>query len=232
MVALTDKVIVITGAGTGLGRETAIQAVKAGAKVAACCRQEGNMISLQEELSAFEGQLVAIKADVSIEAEVNAFVETTLSTFGRIDVLINNAAIFESYEIADSSLNSWERHFENNVTTAFLMSRATIPAMRKQKEGRIISLTTGLARQGAGGFGAYSASKAALETLTYTIEEEEHANGITSYVFNPGVMKTELQASGDNPKDVAPALLHIASSSNITSRKIITFEELRAEPMA
>ncbi len=228
MVALTNKVIVITGAGTGLGRETAIQAAKAGAKVAVCCRQQANMDSLLSTgLAPYKDNVLALQVDVSVEKEVKRFVEAIITTFGRIDVLVNNAAIFENYEVVDMPLSSWERHFENNVTTAFLMAQNVIPIMRSQKDGRIISLTSGLARQGAAGFGAYSASKAALESLSYSIEEEEYQNGISTCTFNTGVMKSALHAIGDDPRDVAPILLYLAGQPTLRGTTVVTYDELK-----
>ncbi|WP_209121954.1 SDR family NAD(P)-dependent oxidoreductase [Alkalihalobacillus sp. BA299] len=225
MSQLQNKVIMITGASTGLGRETAIQAAQAGANVAICCRHLNRIQEVEQLLSDYAPQVLAVQADVSIEDDVHRFVQETIARFGKIDVLINNAAVFENYTIADSSLESWQNHFDNNVRSAFLMSRECIPFMRKQKKGRIISLTTGLARQGASGFGAYSASKAALETLTFTVEEEEYQNGISAIAFNPGVMKTGIQALGEDPKNIAPILLDAACQSELGHGKIVTADE-------
>ncbi|OLO40567.1 short-chain dehydrogenase [Alkalihalophilus pseudofirmus] len=222
---LQNKVVVITGASTGLGRETTFQAVQAGANVAICCRHLNRIQEVEQLLSTHSPNVLAVQADVSLEEDVHRFVQETVDRFGKIDVLINNAAIFENYSIADSSLESWQYHFDNNVKSAFLMIRECLPVMRKQKYGRIVSLTTGLARQGSSGFGAYSASKAALETLTFTVEEEEYQNGISAIAFNPGVMKTGIQAIGEDPKDIAPILLDIASQVELGHGKIITADE-------
>ncbi|WP_245805862.1 SDR family NAD(P)-dependent oxidoreductase [Bacillus alkalicellulosilyticus] len=227
MVDLKEKVIVITGGGTGLGREVVLEAVKHGAKVSICVRSESHVKRLNEDLSSFPGQFLVTLADASVEADVQRFVQATLSTFGQIDILVNNAAIFENYNVVDSSLESWERHFENNVTSAFLMTRECLSSMKTNKKGRIISVTSGLARVGASGFSAYSASKAALEAFTFTVEEEEHTNGITVAVFNPGVMKTKLQASGDDPKLVAPYLLAIASENTLSHSEVISIEDVK-----
>ncbi|WP_026675504.1 SDR family NAD(P)-dependent oxidoreductase [Alkalihalobacterium bogoriense] len=227
MGALSEKVIVITGAGTGLGREAALEAVKQGGKVSICCRSIGSIEQMEKDLSPYQGQFLVTQADVSIEEDVNRFIEATISQFGTIDVLINNAAVFENYDIVDSTLESWTHHFENNVTSAFLMTRACIPIMRQQRSGQIISITSGLARQGAAGFSAYSASKAALEALTFTAEEEEAKNGISATVFNPGVMKTKLQSRGDDPSEVAPYLLQLLISSDLPKNRVITVDEVK-----
>ncbi len=150
---LEGKVIVITGAGSGLGKETALLFAKEGAKLAICGRHADKMDLVGQELGNSESIFVAT-ADVSREGEVQQFIQATLAKFGRIDVLINNAAVFESYHIADTTLDSWNYHLNNNVTSAFLMTRECIPAMRDQKSGKIISITSSLAFTGAAGFGA------------------------------------------------------------------------------
>ncbi|WP_017728348.1 SDR family NAD(P)-dependent oxidoreductase [Halalkalibacterium ligniniphilum] len=226
--SLENKVIIITGASKGLGRETAIEAARSGAAVAICSRNAYEIKKVADELSRYSKQVLAVEADVSNEKAVKKFVAETFERFGAIDVLINNAAVFENYQIADSTLESWQTQFDNNVTSVFLMIRECLPIMRKQKKGRIISLTTGLARLGASGFGAYSASKAALETLTFSVEEEEYSNGISAAVFNPGVMKTKMQSQGDDPKEVAPILLNLASSSNQGQGKVVRVDDWKA----
>lgn len=138
---LEGKVIVITGAGSGLGKETALLFAKEGAKLAICGRHADKMDLVGQELGNSESIFVAT-ADVSREGEVQQFIQATLAKFGRIDVLINNAAVFESYHIADTTLDSWNYHLNNNVTSAFLMTRECIPAMRDQKSGKIISITS------------------------------------------------------------------------------------------
>lgn len=229
MSKLNDLVVIITGAGTGLGKDLALLFAKEGANVVGCGRRKEKIQQLERELQAYPGQVLALSADVSQEQEVKSLVDKAVSRFGRIDVLINNAAVFENSSILETSLESWNYHFQNNVTSTFLMTRECIPVMRKQRSGQIINFTSGLAKTGANGFGAYSASKAAIEAFTYSIDEEERRNGIHAHVINPGVMKTNMQAIGTDPKRVAGKLIRFVTEAPVPEGKVIQLDELDME---
>ncbi|UFJ41040.1 SDR family oxidoreductase [Brevibacillus humidisoli] len=207
MGAVQNQVVIITGAGAGLGRETALLLAQAGANIAACDLSTAKVKRLQSELYALQKNAYVAVADISHEAVADHFVQETIARFGRIDVLINNAALYENYLLAETSKESWDYQFINNVNSVFFMTKACIPVMREQKHGQIISLTSSLAKTGGVGFGSYSASKAAIETLTYTVQEEEAQNGITANVLNPGVMRTDMQTTGTDPSIVARKLV-------------------------
>jgi 3-oxoacyl-[acyl-carrier protein] reductase len=225
---LNNKVVIITGGGSGLGKEAATAFAKAGAKVVICGRRLNKIQEVEQTMRTYTNDILALKADVSVEKDVQELIKMAVAKFGRVDILLNNAAVFENYPIADTTLDSWAYHIENNVTSVFLMMKEIIPVMRNQKSGTIINITSGLARDGAAGFGAYSASKAAVETLTYSVNEEEFKHGIRTFVFNPGVMKTELQAMGDDPATIAPYLLELSKLDASFSGKLINIEDLRA----
>jgi 3-oxoacyl-[acyl-carrier protein] reductase len=226
MSMLDNQVVMITGAGSGLGRAAAHLFAKEGAKLVICGRRSARIKAVQHELESYGNQVLAVTADVSVENDVKGLYDETLSRFGRLDILVNNAAVFEHYYIANTSLDSWNYHLENNVTSAFLMIKAGIPIMRKQRSGKIINLTSSIAKRGAAGFAAYGASKAALEVLTYSVDEEESRNGISICAFDPGVMKTEMQGSGVDPHTIAPTLLALATSGSIYSGQVLTTEQI------
>lgn len=229
MSALDGRVFLITGAGTGLGKELALQLAEKGAKLVLCGRRKSKLSELQDELQAYSGNILALSADVSQEQDVKNLVHESISRFGRIDVLINNAAVFANTSVADSSLEEWNYQIGINLTGTFLMSREVIPQMRKQKSGQIINFTSGLAKTGADGFGAYSASKAAIETLTYSIDEEEQRNGIQALVINPGIMKTNMQSTGVDPAGVAEQLVSFLEKPAKSSGKVLQLEDLTVE---
>ncbi|WP_134699742.1 SDR family oxidoreductase [Ammoniphilus sp. YIM 78166] len=229
MSALNGRVILITGAGTGLGRELALQLAEKGAKLILCGRRKSKLSELQEELEAYNENILALPADVSQEQDVKSLVRESVSRFGRIDMLINNAAVFANTSVAESSLEEWNYQIGINLTGTFLMSREVIPQMRKQKSGQIINFTSGLAKTGADGFGAYSASKAAIETLTYSIEEEEQRNGISALVINPGIMKTNMQSTGVDPAVVAAQLVSFLEKPFSSSSKVLQLEDLSVQ---
>ncbi|MEW9670378.1 SDR family NAD(P)-dependent oxidoreductase [Ammoniphilus sp. 3BR4] len=229
MSALNEQVVLITGAGTGLGKELALQLAKEGAKLVVCGRRPTKLTELERELEEYSNHIVAIPADVSHENEVKTLVHEAISRFGRVDVLINTAAVFANSTVADSSLEEWNYQITNNLTGTFLMSREVIPQMRKQKQGQIINFTSGIAKTGADGFGGYSASKAAIEALTYSIDEEERRNGIYAYVINPGSMKTNMQATGVDPAHVAEQLVKFLQNRVKPTGKVLQLEDLQVE---
>jgi 3-oxoacyl-[acyl-carrier protein] reductase len=226
MESLQGKVAIITGAGSGLGRETALAFARSGVNIVICGRRYQPLAEVESLVtSKYQVNVLPIRADVSLASDVKMLIQATYAKFKRIDYVINNAAVFQQYHVIDSPLDSWEYQFNNNATSVFLMMRESIPIMRIQKSGHIINITSGLAREGAGGFGAYAASKAAVEALTFSVEDEEHKNGIQVHVFNPGVMKTNLATIGDDPANVAPYIVELAQSSTFKEKRVIQLED-------
>ena len=225
---LRGKVVLITGAGSGLGKEAAFAFAKAGANLVLCGRNFEIIEQVEELISSQYGvKILAIRADVASESDVKNLIKAAYAKFNKIDILINNAAVFQQYKVIESSLDSWEYQLHNNATSVFLMTRGCLPIMRKQKSGHIINITSGLAKEGAGGFGAYAASKAAVEALTFSIEDEEHKNGIQVHVFNPGPMKTSLHSMGDDPANVAPYLVKLAQTDSTGDKRVVQIKDFQ-----
>ncbi len=224
---LKGKVAVISGAGSGLGKETAIAFAKAGTNLVICGRHFGKLEVVEDLItSQYNVEVLSIRADVSVESDVEMLIDKAYEKFKRIDILINNAAVFNHYDVVDCPLDSWEYLIHNNATSVFLMMRKCLPLMRVQKSGHLLNLTSGLVKEGAAGFGAYTASKAAVEALSFSVEDEEHKNGIQIHVFNPGVMKTGLMHIGDDPANVAPCILELAKRKSNHEKKVIQLEDL------
>lgn len=208
---IQNKVAIITGAGSGLGRATAIGFAREGALVVLCGRRLNKLEEVAREIAEAGGQAVPIRTDVSDERQVSHCVQSVLERFGTVDILLNNAAVFQAASVTETSLAAWEYQIGVNLTGAFLMLKACLPVMRKHNYGRIVNITSGLAYNGAGGYAAYSASKAALESLTRTAADEEAAYDILINLYNPGMIKTEMHATGKDPATVVPDLLHLVS---------------------
>jgi 3-oxoacyl-[acyl-carrier protein] reductase len=209
---LDGRTAVISGAGTGLGRAAAIAFAREGANVALL----GRRVVKLEETAALIGQpgtgkAIVIPTDVSEEAEVSKAIETAAAAFGKIDILINNAAIFEPGLVFELTNEEWTRQIAVNLTGPFLLTKAVLPIMRNSHYGRIINITSSLASNGAGGYAAYSAAKAGLESLTRTTADEENEHGILVNLFNPGTLRTEMHATGQDPATVTPELIRLAS---------------------
>ncbi|WP_120191118.1 SDR family NAD(P)-dependent oxidoreductase [Ammoniphilus oxalaticus] len=222
----SQPVVIITGAGTGLGKELTLQLANEGARLAVCGRRQSKIEELKDSLSDYRDQVVTLSLDVSHEMGAKQLVQTAVDTFGRVDVLINCAAVFINHSIVETSLSAWEYHFQNSLTNAFLVSKECLPIFRRQGRGQIVNFTSSLARTGASGYGAYSATKAALEAFTYTLNEEERKYGIRAHVVNPGVMKTAMHARGCNPRDVAAKLSKFIRENQDVDAQAVYLEAL------
>lgn len=212
---LDGQIAVITGAGTGLGRATAIDFAREGAHVALLGRRLGKLEEtaalIEGDAAAGKGKVLVVTCDTSCEEAAQAAVERVLAELGKIDILVNNAAVLEPGKVIELSAAEWALQLSINLTGPFLMTRAVLPKMRESRYGRIINITSGLASNGAGGYAAYSASKAGLESLTRTTADEEHDYGILVNAFNPGTVRSEMHATGKDPHQVTPELVRLAT---------------------
>ncbi|HTG68977.1 MAG TPA: SDR family oxidoreductase [Candidatus Udaeobacter sp.] len=212
MGALQNRVAIISGAGTGLGRAASISFAAAGADVVLLGRRIAKLEETALVVKTKTGKdALVLQTDVSDEQQVQDTISAAIRRFGRIDIILNSAAAFEPGSVAELKSDEWQNQIAVNLTGPFLLSKAVIPAMRKAKYGRIINLTSGLSWNGAGGYAAYSAAKAGLESLTRTLADEEHEHGILVNLYNPGMLRTEMHATGKDPAIVTPDLIRLAS---------------------
>ncbi|MBH5317342.1 SDR family oxidoreductase [Paenibacillus sp. GSMTC-2017] len=214
MEALKNRVAVISGAGSGLGRATAIAFADEGADVVLLGRRLDKLEQTAATVLSKTGRnALILQADVTDEKQVKDSVEAVLSHWGRIDVLLNNAAVLEQGTVLELSSVDWQNQISTNLTGPFLLTKAVLPSMRSKRYGRIINITSSLSQNGAGGFAAYSAAKAGLESLTRAVADEEHEYGILVNLYNPGTLRTEMHSTGKDPAIVTPDLVRLASLS-------------------
>lgn len=191
---LKGKVALITGGGTGLGKEIGMQLAQEGADIAiAYTKSAKEAEETVAELRALGRRAVAIRADVSVAAEVDAMVETVKRELGRLDILVNNAGytIFarDFGRLEDVSEADWDRIMDVNVKGAFLCTRAAVPLMREAGEGRIVNITSNSGVRPGGSSIPYSVSKAAEVMLTKCLAMGL-APEITVNNVAPGLMDT------------------------------------------
>jgi NAD(P)-dependent dehydrogenase (short-subunit alcohol dehydrogenase family) len=192
---VTGRVVIITGAGQGIGREYALQFAAAGAFPVIAEINETKAKAVQAEIEKQGGRALVTATDISDVKSVEAMVATVLNEFGRIDVLVNNAGIFSSLKMRPFDqipLEEWEAVLKVNITGCFLAARAVLPAMRAARWGRIINITSGSVPLGIKNYLHYVTSKSALIGMTNAMARELGADGITVNAVQPGGTFTEI----------------------------------------
>ena len=192
MFSLKDKVAVVTGASQGIGRETALALAGAGAKVAAAARNEEKLAALVSEISAAGGTALAVKMDVADAEQVKAGFKQVVEKFGRLDILVNNAAITRDGLAIRMKGEDWETVLRTNLTGAHLCIQQALSTMMRARAGRIINLASVVAQMGNAGQANYVAAKAGLIGLTKAIAIEIASRNITVNAVAPGFIETPM----------------------------------------
>jgi NAD(P)-dependent dehydrogenase (short-subunit alcohol dehydrogenase family) len=201
--SVSDKVVVITGAGQGIGRSFAKTFASRGARVVIAERNMDKARAVRDEIAAGNGHAIVIETDVADESSVKHLGASVDQAFGRADVLINNAAIFSTLEMRPFDqipLAEWEQVLRVNLTGPFLCARAMLPLMRKNKWGRIINMASGAVTLGRPNYLHYIASKAALAGMTHSMARELGPDGITVNAVLPGATYTEIPRKTVTPE--------------------------------
>ncbi|MDH3454685.1 MAG: 3-oxoacyl-[acyl-carrier-protein] reductase [Desulfuromonadales bacterium] len=234
---LSDKVAIITGASRGIGRFVAVALAAQGAKVVASARNAEALESLVAEIKAQGGDALAVVADVATEADANNLIEQAVATYGRVDILINNAGITRDGLLLRMKNDDWDAVIDTNLKGAFLCTRAAAKYMSKQRAGRIINISSVVGEMGNAGQANYCASKAGLLGLTKSVARELARRNVTVNAVTPGFIVTDMTENMTDKareamieqiplgrlgeaEDVANAVLFLASdqSSYITGQ--------------
>ena len=192
MFSLNDKIALVTGASQGIGRATVLALAEAGAKVAVAARSADKLASLVSEIEAAGGEALTVPMDVADAAQVKTGIQQVLAKFGRLDILVNNAAITRDTLALRMKLEDWEAVLRTNLTGAHLCIQQALGAMLKQRFGRIINLSSVVAQTGNAGQANYVASKAGLIGLTRAIAVEVASRNITVNAVAPGFISTPM----------------------------------------
>jgi NAD(P)-dependent dehydrogenase (short-subunit alcohol dehydrogenase family) len=209
-----NRTVIVTGGGGALGSVLVRRFLDVGARVAV--PHHG-----KERPAALPAAVFARPADLTDATDVDGFARDAIASFGPIDILVNAAGGYEGgSRIEETSVGEWENMLNLNARTAFLMSRAVLPEMRRNRFGRIISIAAMPALRPAARKGAYAVSKRAVITLTETIAEEVKGSGVTANAIAPGIILTEAnrQSMPDadvgrwvTPGEIASVVLFLAS---------------------
>jgi 3-oxoacyl-[acyl-carrier protein] reductase len=192
MFSLKDKVAIVTGASQGIGRDTALALSEAGAKVAVAARNEEKLAALVAEITAKGGEAFAVKMDVADAAQVKAGFKSILDKFGRLDILVNNAAITRDGLAVRMKADDWDEVLRTNLTGAHLCIQQALPTMMRARTGRIINISSVVARMGNAGQANYVTAKAGLLGLTKAIAMEMASRNITVNAIAPGFIETPM----------------------------------------
>lgn len=188
-----DKVVLITGAGTGIGRATALLYSKEGASVVLMGRRKSPLVRVSKEITENGGRALPIQGDVTDEKSVHHVILITLKQFKKIDVLINNAGIAgDAVPIHKTTDRMWRELIEGNLTGSFRMVRALLPHFLERKAGIIVNVSSMAALVGMPNMGAYSISKSGMIALTKCIAVEYGHLGIRCNCVCPGTVLTPM----------------------------------------
>jgi 3-oxoacyl-[acyl-carrier protein] reductase len=205
MFSLKDKVALVTGASQGIGRATAIALAAAGAKVVCAARNMEKLEAVVAEIGAKDQEARAIQLDVGNGEQVKAAFKQIGERFGRLDILVNNAAVTRDGLALRMKLEDWESVLRTNLTGAHLCTQQALGMMLRQRAGRIINVTSVVAQMGNAGQANYVAAKAGLIGLTKAIAMEVASRSITVNAVAPGFITTPM--TDPLPQNVKDAML-------------------------
>lgn len=193
MQSIDNKVVVITGGSSGLGAETARHLVRAGARVVLGARRLDRLRVLASELAL--GPESFMQTDVTDPAQVQALVARAIDTYGRIDVLLNNAGVMPLSPLEMLRLDEWEQTIDVNIKGVLYGIAAALPHMKAQKSGQIINVSSVAGHLVSAGGAVYSASKFAVRAISEGLRKEVKPYNIRSTILSPGAIDTELPAT-------------------------------------
>ena len=187
---LSGKVAVVTGGGKGIGKAIALGLAECGAKLILAARNLEELEKVAEEIKKNGGEAAPVATDLMVNDQISALVESTMKAYGRVDILVNNAARSFMRPLMELREDGWDKIFGVNCKAVFLLSRELAKIMADQGGGRIVNITTVGAVRGGAGMGVYHASKAALSMLTKCMAVEWAPLNINVNAVGPGLTKT------------------------------------------
>jgi NADP-dependent 3-hydroxy acid dehydrogenase YdfG len=192
---IEGKVIVITGASSGLGEAAARRLNNEGATIVLAARRSGRIAALAEELKASGGQALAVTTDVTIAEQVQTLVDAAVTEFGRIDVMINNAGLMPHSPLERLKLDDWNNMIDVNLRGVLHGIAAALPYMKEQKSGHFINVSSVAGHKVRPGAAVYAATKFAVRALSEGLRQEVKPYNIRTTIISPGAVATELPNS-------------------------------------
>ena len=212
-----EKILLITGATSGIGRATALRFAQSGASVAAVGRDEAALIELKESIEETGGTYLPLQSDLSQEGESVAVVSQTIEHLGGIDVLVNAAGHISSGTIETTSEKAWDAMLDINLRAVFLLMQTALPSLIERR-GTIVNVSSVTGLRAFPGVLAYCVSKAALDQLTRCAALELASKGVRVNAVNPGVVVTEIHKRGGMSKEQYEAFLEHSKDTHPLGR--------------
>ena len=205
---LKDRIALITGASRGIGRAVALKFASEGAHVVALARNALELESLDNEINKIGGCATLVPLDIVDGVALDRLAETLFDRYGRLDVLVGNAAILGTLSpMGHVASNVWDRVIEVNLTANWRLIRSFDPLLRSSEAGRVLFVTSGVGHKVAPFWGPYAVSKAGLEMLVKIYAEETKKTDVRVNIVNPGAVRTAMRAAampGEDPAALLP----------------------------
>ena len=217
---LMGKVVLVTGASSGIGEATAVALAAAGAKVAVAARRADRLNVLVARIGTVGGKALAIEADVAKGGDVIAMVDKVVSEWGRLDILVNNAGVMLLSPAAEADVDDWRRMIELNLIGLMATTKAALPHLKAAK-GHVVNVSSVAGRVANPGASAYAATKFGVVAFSESLRREVYVDKVRVTVIEPGLVRTEL---GDH-------ITNAASKAGLDQR-LATMEALTAEDIA
>ena len=233
---LSGKVVVVTGASSGIGAALALAFARAGAELGICARRPDPLHAVRDAAAALGRRCHAEALDLRRFESVRLFASHVLAVFGRVDVLVNNAGVLgPRAPLAEFPVEAWGPVLEANVNGVFHTVRAFVPSMLRAGRGSVVTVTSGVGRDAKPRWGAYGVSKFAVEGLGLGLAAEVAGTGVRSNLVNPGPTRTPMRAEAypdedpatlRTPEEILPVFLYLASdaSAQVNGRRFDAWE--------
>ncbi|HDA3933365.1 SDR family oxidoreductase [Staphylococcus aureus] len=231
MTVLTDKVAVVTGAGSGIGEAIATLLHEEGAKVVLAGRNKEKLQNVANQLS--QDSVKVVPTDVTKKEEVDELIKIAQQTFGGLDIVINSAGQMLSSKITDYQVDEWDSMIDVNIKGTLYTAQATLPTMLEQSSGHLINIASISGFEVTKSSTIYSATKAAVHTITQGLEKELAKTGVKVTSISPGMVDTAITAAYNpsdrkklDPQDIAEAVLYA-----LTQPKNVNVNEITVRPV-
>ncbi|HDZ8800455.1 TPA: SDR family oxidoreductase [Staphylococcus aureus] len=231
MTVLTDKVAVVTGAGSGIGEAIATLLHEEGAKVVLAGRNKEKLQNVANQLS--QDSVKVVPTDVTNKEEVDELIKIAQQTFGGLDIVINSAGQMLSSKITDYQVDEWDSMIDVNIKGTLYTAQAALPTMLEQSSGHLINIASISGFEVTKSSTIYSATKAAVHTITQGLEKELAKTGVKLTSISPGMVDTAITAAYNptdrkklEPQDIAEAVLYA-----LTQPKHVNVNEITVRPV-